>query len=104
MARYPWSVDRLSAVVVKCSDVRVVPAVSWKTSFELAARCLFFVRALSIVVWCPKKKTGLPGLRANDVVVAVDVESPPSATFTVKIDDFKHNDVFLLSRRWVSPV
>ena len=44
-------------------------------------------------------KTSLRGLRENDVVVAVDVQGPPSATFTVKIDDFAHQDVFLLARK-----
>lgn len=46
-----------------------------------------------------KKKASLPYLRENDTVVAVDVEAPPSATFTVKIEDYAHPDVFLLARK-----
>eukprot|EP00903_Cladosiphon_okamuranus_P014066 g13074.t1 len=45
------------------------------------------------------RTTSLPALRENDVVVAVDIEGPPSGSFAVKIHDSKHKDVFLLSRR-----
>lgn len=41
-------------------------------------------------------------LREDDVVIAVDVESPPSATFTVKVEHPRGGVVYLLAKRSVS--
>lgn len=60
-----------------------------------------YVRALLLCfVFLFPNKTYLGALREDDVVVAVDVQAPPSATFTVKIEDDR-GDVFLLSKRYV---